>query len=105
LRRCSRETTAVARSMAAVGGYAEPRHVAELGGVPVDRVRAGIRDLTETGLLGHGRAGGFQPRHTRSAVLSDIPLRDRPALHGRAAEVLHAIGAPAVVVAENLISA
>jgi len=105
LHRSAPATAAVARFMAALGDYATPALVAELGGTDIVLVRECMRDLHEIGLLSAEGAEGFQHGHTRSAVLASIPLVCLPALHSRAAELLHASGAPAIAVAEHLIAA
>ena len=102
LHRCAPETAAVARSMAVLGDYATPALIAEFGGVDLTMVRERLRELNEIGLLG---SEGFGHRHIRSMVLASIPLPNLPDLRSRAAELLHASGAPAVAVAENLIAA
>ncbi|WIM94440.1 LuxR C-terminal-related transcriptional regulator [Actinoplanes oblitus] len=105
LHRASPATAAVARYLAVLGDYATPALVAELGGTDIVLVRECLRDLYEIGLLGTEGAEGFRHGHTRSAVLASIPLGDLAALHGRAAELLHASGAPALAVAEHLVTA
>jgi DNA-binding CsgD family transcriptional regulator len=102
LHRCAPATAAVAQFMAVLGDYATPALIAELGAADLTLVREGMRDLHETGLLGTDR---FRDDHIRSAVLASIPLRSLPDLHSRAAELLHASGAPATTVAEHLITA
>ncbi|MDR7276955.1 LuxR C-terminal-related transcriptional regulator [Catenuloplanes atrovinosus] len=108
LHRSSPATAEVARLMAVLGEYATPALVAELGGADVVLVRECMRDLYEIGLAGAESADGaegFRHGHTRSAVLASIPLGSLATLHGRAAELLHASGAPASAVAEHLVTA
>ncbi|MEV4643083.1 AAA family ATPase [Actinoplanes sp. NPDC049548] len=105
LHRCSPVTAAVARSVAVLGDYAAPALIAELVGADIAVVRAGMRDLHEIGLRDAEAAEGFRHGHIRSAMLSSVPSADLSTLHGRAAEVLHASGAPAIAVAEHLIAA
>ncbi|GAB3812848.1 hypothetical protein GCM10027605_55440 [Micromonospora zhanjiangensis] len=105
LHRSAPATAAVARFMAVLGDYATPALVAELGGAELVLVRECMRDLHEIGLLGAEGAEGFRHGRTRSAVLASVPLGSLPALHGRAAELLHASGAPAIAVAEHLVAA
>jgi DNA-binding CsgD family transcriptional regulator len=105
LHRSAPATATVARVMAVLGDYATPALVAELGGADIALVRQCTRDLHETGLLGGEGAEGFRHGHIRSAVLASIPLARLPVLHSRAAELLHASGAPAIAVAEHLFTA
>ena len=107
LHRCAPATAAVAQFMAVLGDYATPALIAELGGADLSLVRECMRDLHEMGLLGaeQFRDGRFRDGHIRSAVLASILLRSLPDLHSRAAELLHASGAPAIAVAEHLITA
>ncbi|RSM59578.1 hypothetical protein DMB66_27175 [Actinoplanes sp. ATCC 53533] len=105
LHRSAPATAAVARVMAVLGDYATPELVADLGGADTVLVRECMRDLHEVGLLDAEGAEGFRHGHIRSAVLASIPLGSLPALHSRAAELLHASGAPAIAVAEHLVTA
>nr|ADU56162.1 hypothetical protein CA915-41 [uncultured organism CA915] len=105
LHRASPATAAVARNMAVLGDYATQALVAELGGTDSGLVRECMRDLLEIGLLGAEGAEGFGHGHIRSAVLASIPLGSLATLHSRAAELLHASGAPANAVAEQLVMA
>ena len=105
LHRASPATAGVARSMAVLGDYATQALVAELGGTDSILVRESMRDLHEIGLLGAEGAEGFRHGHTRVAVLASIPLGSLATLHSRAAELLHASGAPAGAVAEHLVMA
>jgi DNA-binding CsgD family transcriptional regulator len=102
LHRCRPVTAVVAQAMAVLADHATPALVAELSGADVSAAAAGMRDLHETGLLAAGR---FRHGPIRAAVLASIPGSARPARHRRAAELLHASGAPALAVAEHLITA
>ncbi|MET8651810.1 helix-turn-helix transcriptional regulator [Nocardia aurea] len=65
-------------------------------------VRAVIRELTEAGLVAYSR---FRRRDIRDAVVRETPLMVRTSMHHRVAGVLHAGGAPAMRVADHLVSA
>ncbi|WP_045739895.1 ATP-binding protein [Actinoplanes rectilineatus] len=102
LHRCAPATTAVAQALAVLGDHADPALAAELSGRDAALVLEGMRDLGEMGLL-----DGRQFRHpeTRAAVLASIPPPELPAMHARAAGLLHENGAPANAVAGHLIAA
>ncbi len=102
LHRCAPSTAAVAQAAAVLGEYAAPELIGELGGVDSVLVEESIRDLREMGLLGRQ---WFRHPHARSAVLAGVPLPDLSKMQGRAAELLHESGAPAIAVAERLIAA
>lgn len=76
--------------------------VHELAGV--DRVTAAhcVDVLNATGVL---RAGRFRHAAAREAVLADMDEDERVRLRSRAAELLHARGAPATAVAAHLVAA
>ncbi|MBF9134511.1 AAA family ATPase [Plantactinospora sp. S1510] len=93
---------AVARAVAVLGASATPWLIGELLGVDASSVHASILDLRAMGLL---TAERFRHEEARLAVLADVPLRDLRAMHGRAAELLHGSGAPAVAVADLLMAA
>ncbi|HEU5333238.1 MAG TPA: AAA family ATPase [Actinocrinis sp.] len=86
------------------------RAVAVLGSGPVDRLlaldppsaQAAVRELEAAGLLRDGR---FRHPCARTAVLADLEPDDREDLYLRAAELGHADGLPAEIVAERLYAA
>ncbi|MFC6020156.1 AAA family ATPase [Plantactinospora solaniradicis] len=93
---------AVARAVAVLGASSTPWLIGELLGVDASSVHASVLDLRAMGLL---TAERFRHEEARLSVLADVPLRDLRAMHGRAAELLHGSGAPAVAVADLLMAA
>ncbi|MEV0292101.1 LuxR C-terminal-related transcriptional regulator [Nocardia sp. NPDC050710] len=78
------------------------RILAEVLDINPKRVRAVIQEFTEAGLVAYAR---FQRRDVREAVVRETPLMVRTSMHHRVAGVLHAGGAPAMRVADHLVSA
>lgn len=102
LHRCTPQMLAVARAVAVLAESATSSLIAELLGESATAVHSVLLDLRATGLL-----TGEEFRHpaARLAVLADIPPEELPELHSRAAELLHETGAPATVVADQLLAA
>ncbi|SES27381.1 regulatory protein, luxR family [Streptomyces sp. yr375] len=99
LRRSGSRALTVARGLAVLGS---PDGVDRLLGLDPGNVDETLRDLMAAGLLD---AGTFRHRVARSAVLTDMDSSQRTELHGRAAELTHAEGALATVVADHLVAA
>jgi DNA-binding CsgD family transcriptional regulator len=104
LHRAGPAALAVARAAAVLAGpVTDLALVGALLGEDAATVRRTADDLIEAGLLADD--GGFREEAAWSAVLEDLPADELVALRGRAAELLHQDGAPARVVAEQLLAA
>ncbi|MER5494297.1 LuxR family transcriptional regulator [Streptomyces sp. NPDC002490] len=102
LHRCAPGARGAARALAVLGDSAAPALVGELVGRDGILVGASIAGLHAAGLLAANR---FRHEQARLAVLADVPAAELRALHGRAAELLHEEGAPAVAVGSQLMAA
>jgi DNA-binding CsgD family transcriptional regulator len=102
LHRCEPTMRAVARAVAVLGETASPALVGDFLVTDVTSVRRSIVDLNIAGLLSAER---FRHEAAQLAVLVDIPFKDLPEMHSRAAELLHESGAAAVAVAGQLMAA
>jgi DNA-binding CsgD family transcriptional regulator len=102
LHRCTPRMVTVARAVAVLGQSATPSLIGELLGTDSMTVRKAVLDLQATGLL---TGDGFRHVAARLAVLADIPPKELPNLHRRAAKLLHESGAPARAVADQLLAA
>ncbi|MQY14105.1 hypothetical protein SRB5_42660 [Streptomyces sp. RB5] len=101
LRRCGPDAGQLAAAVAVLDGHGGPGLAAELAGGPGTAARA-TAALTAAGLLDGARL--CHPA-ARDAVLADLDPGDRRTLQRRAARLAHAAGAPAPVVAAQLIGA
>ncbi|MFF7474793.1 AAA family ATPase [Streptomyces sp. NPDC008092] len=102
LHRCDPALLATVRAIAVLGQSAAPALIGDLLGGDATSIRSGIAALHMAGLLSGVR---FRHERARLAVLADIPAGELSGLRARAAELLHETGAPAVVVAEQLMAA
>lgn len=101
LHRCEPSMLAAARALAVLGDSASPSLVGDFLGVDATSVRRCLADLNAAGLLLDLR---FRHERARQAVLDGITPDRLLLLHGRAAELLHASGASARAVAEQLMA-
>jgi DNA-binding CsgD family transcriptional regulator len=99
LRRSGAQTLAAARALAVLDS---PDGIDRLLGVDAGSVADILGELTAAGLLA---AGHFRHPSARAAVLRDMDSHQRAELHQAAAELTHAEGEPATVVAEHLLAA
>lgn len=93
---------AVARAAAVLGDSVTPALIGALLGADATSVRWSITELRAAGLFSDAWFGHERARLT---VLADIPGPDLTALRARAAGLLRASGAPAAVVARQLLAA
>lgn len=101
LHRCEPTLLAVARAAAVLGRSVTPALIGDLLGADATSVRQSVADLRAAGLFS---GSWFGHERARLTVLADIPGKDLPALRARAAELLRESGAPAGVVAEQLLA-
>ncbi|MFF3437153.1 AAA family ATPase [Streptosporangium sp. NPDC002721] len=90
----------VARGLAILGEYALPSLLAELLDLTTTTVNQALNCLEAIGVLDPPR---FRHASAREAVLDDLDPHKREEMHRRAAQLLHAEGAAATVIAEHLI--
>ncbi|MEU6416574.1 helix-turn-helix transcriptional regulator [Streptomyces spiralis] len=102
LHRCGAATTELARAVAVLDGHGGPELVARLLDIDAVAAARGMAALGDAGLLD---GPGFRHPAARDAVLGHMDPADRRALHRRAAVVAHGMGAPAPVVAAQLLGA
>jgi DNA-binding CsgD family transcriptional regulator len=102
LHRCEKAMVDVARAVAVFGDAASPALLSEYLSVDNISVRDNLLALMSVGLLLTSR---FRHQQACEAVLADIPFKDLPEMHSRAAELLHESGAPAKIVAGQLMAA
>jgi DNA-binding CsgD family transcriptional regulator len=102
LHRGNASMLALARVLAVLGESATPSLLGDFLGGDARTAHWSIADLTAAGLVSGVR---FRVEHAQLAVLADIPAEELPAMHGRAAELLHKSGASSVAVAEQLMAA
>ena len=93
---------AVARAAAVLGDSVTPALIGALLGADATSVRWSITELRAAGLFS---GGWFGHERARLTVLADLPGPDLTALRARAAELLRESGAPAAVVAGQLLAA
>ncbi|WP_432973950.1 AAA family ATPase [Dactylosporangium sp. CA-233914] len=89
----------IAHAVAVLGAATSVPLVGEVVAADHQSVITGIDILTESGLLDAGR---FRHDAAEHAVLDGMPIELRTRLHRRAADILHAAGAPTPVVARHL---
>ncbi|MER6979038.1 BREX system ATP-binding domain-containing protein, partial [Streptomyces carpinensis] len=102
LHRCGPATLELARAIAVLDAHSSPELVARLLDIGVVAATRGMAALGDAGLLDGPR---FRHPVARDAVLGHMDPADRRALHRRAAVVAHGTGAPAPVVAAQLLGA
>ncbi len=90
----------ITRALAVLGDDVRLVPVSTFLALEPGTLQRGLLALNASGLFDEGR---FRCEAARTAVLEDTPSAERAALHHRAAEVLHAAGAAAPVVAEHLL--
>ncbi|MFI2779932.1 helix-turn-helix transcriptional regulator [Streptomyces sp. ALB3] len=92
--------TYVARALAVLDTEGDVKALAQLAGADQEAVGRALHDMEAAGLTGNGV---FRHPVARSAVLDGLQAPDRAALHRRAAQLMHARGAPAATVARHLV--
>ncbi|MEV6316932.1 AAA family ATPase [Streptomyces sp. NPDC051776] len=103
LDRCEPAVVPVARALAVLDALpVDPAALGRLVGTDADTVAAAIATMNDAGLLDEGR---FRHAQARSAVLDDMPTRERKSLYLGAAALLHSDGAPAADVAPYVVLA
>ncbi len=95
----------LAQVVAVLGPGGELRNAALLSGLPHERAEAAADKLREADLLASGRALSFAHPIVGEALTADLPDSRLAALHGEAARVLAAEGAPGDRVSAHLLSA
>ncbi|MFC9324656.1 AAA family ATPase [Kitasatospora sp. NPDC057015] len=99
--RCDTPTRQAAKALAALGEHATAPVLAEMLELSADAVADVLSGLAAVGLL---EDGAFRHEGVRAAVLQGMPSEERAALHARAAEALHALGAPAGTIGRHLVA-
>ncbi|MEV4724895.1 helix-turn-helix transcriptional regulator [Micromonospora humida] len=102
LRRWDPTILETAHGLALLGDFATPALLARLLDTKPARVQWVLNALTMSGLL-HG--GRFRHPAARAAVLHDLAPDALSDMHARAAELLHAEGAPAPAIGGHLLAA
>ncbi|MGX2997556.1 helix-turn-helix transcriptional regulator [Streptomyces sp. JNUCC 64] len=102
LHRCAPGMLVAARALAVLGDEASEPLIGELVGGDAILISDSVGGLHTAGLLAASR---FRHEQAQLAVLADVPAGELAELHGRAAELLHEGGAPAVAVARQLMAA
>lgn len=99
------EVAVVLRQATVLGSTFARRELEELVGKR--RLGARLRSAVDAGLLDESDDGTFVFRHdlVRAALYDELGPDERAGLHGRAAEVLAAMGAPSTRVASHLVLA
>ncbi len=93
----------LAEALAVLGGGSSLRHVAMLAGVDRDRARDATDWLSDAEILSAGATLSFVHPIVSEAIESQLPAGRRAALHGVAARLLAAEGAPTDRVAAHLL--
>lgn len=91
---------AVSRALAVLGPDASPRAIAAVAGMDLDLAEDAMHTLGELGIL---QGTAFSDPCVAAEVLADLPRQDRTVLRRRAAVRLHEQGAPAAVLAAQLV--
>ncbi|MBO4163581.1 helix-turn-helix transcriptional regulator [Micromonospora antibiotica] len=102
LRRWDPTILETAHGLALLGDLATPALLARLLDTKPARVQWVLNALTMSGLL---HAGRFRHPAARAAVLHDLTPEALAEMHARAAELLHAEGAPAPAIGGHLLAA
>ncbi|MFI7500662.1 AAA family ATPase [Streptomyces sp. NPDC049687] len=92
----------ITRALAVLDGHGSVDALARLAGLELATVERTVRVLTDAGLL-TGRH--FRQTAVRDAVLDDLPPEERADLHQQAAALLYSEGAPALDIADHLLTA
>jgi len=101
IRRLGTDARALGRAVAVLG-RAQLRVAAELAGLDEDAAAAAADALAEAGILAAGWPLRFEHPVVATVVLDDAGPASRARAHRRAAELLHAAGAGAELVASHL---
>ncbi|MFF4760323.1 AAA family ATPase [Streptomyces sp. NPDC001292] len=101
LHRCEPTMLEAARAVAVLGESASLSLLGDFLGGDTMAVRRSLADLNAAGLLASMR---FRHERAQQAVLSDMAAADLVAMRGRVAVLLHECGAPASVVADQLMA-
>nr|MDT0660529.1 AAA family ATPase [Micromonospora sp. DSM 115978] len=102
LYRCEFSMLKVARGVAVLGGPAKPALLGRLLDLEPETVVRAVDALNIAGLLADG---AFRHPAARTGVLGGLAEEDRMVMHSRAAELAYNDGAPAAVVARQLLAA
>ncbi|MFB6887846.1 AAA family ATPase [Kitasatospora sp. NPDC056327] len=102
LLRSERATREVARALAVLGPDLGTAVLADVLGLGAKATADALAALEEVGLLRDGR---YRHDGVRRAVLAGLPPERPAALHARAAEVLHHLGAPLERIGRHLVAA
>lgn len=95
----------VARALTVLRDSSDERRLAQLTGLAVDDVDGALTELHEADLVEAGAPSRFAESIVGLSIFHDMPAATQAALHGRAAEVLHADGRSSLLVAAHLLSA
>ncbi|WP_031095326.1 helix-turn-helix transcriptional regulator [Streptomyces sp. NRRL S-15] len=90
----------VARALAVLDEEGAVEELAQLAGADTEAVCRALHDMEAAGLTDNGV---FRHPVARSTILDGLQAPDRAALHRRAAQLMHARGAPAMTVAHHLV--
>ncbi|MER5851639.1 AAA family ATPase [Streptomyces sp. NPDC002012] len=90
----------VARALAVLDEEGAVKELAQLAGADTEAVGRALHDMEAAGLTNNGV---FRHPVARSTILDSLQAPDRAALHRRAAQLMHARGAPAMTVARHLV--
>ena len=93
----------IAAAVAVLGAGATPDEIAKLASADLTEVAAAVDALARAGILAAAPGLDFVHPVVRASVLEQLPPLERQALHGRAAELLAAAGAPPERVARHLL--
>lgn len=102
LYRCGTSALLVVRQLALLDEPVGPEQLARFVGLDAKVVTGVLDALEATGVL---RAGRFRHRRARLAVLGSMDAEERAEAHNRTAGLLYEAGAPAPVVARQLLAA
>ena len=104
LYRCRPEHRMVARAVAVLGAAATPALISRLMGLDASSAERSLTALRLGGMV-DGNTGALRHPNARQAILGDVHSEENSDLHRRAAALLHADSAPAMVVAQHLVTA
>ncbi|MEU0300600.1 AAA family ATPase [Streptomyces sp. NPDC006175] len=92
--------TYVARALAVLDQEGDVKALAQLAGADTEAVGRALHDMEAAGLTDNGV---FRHPVARSTILDGLQAPDRAGLHRRAAQLMHARGAPSMTVAHHLV--